>query len=285
VVQLRPLVVVPTYQEADNVLIAIDGLRAAAPDAEILVVDDGSPDGTADLVAGVGLGDAAVHVLRRQTKSGLGGAYRAGFEWARLAGFDPVVEMDADLSHNPADVPRLVGAIADGAHLAIGSRYVRGGATPDWPRRRRLLSRAGNLYASGALRLGVRDATAGFRAWRMALLDAIDMTTVRSNGYAFQVEMTYRAVSLGAHVHEVPIVFTDRARGASKMSNVIVREALESVTRWAVADRLTPARRGGLSRAHLDPATDETIDLTAVGLLDTTNGDHDQAQPTTSAMA
>jgi len=233
------LVVVPTYQEADNIERVLERLRVAAPDAGVLVVDDASPDGTADLAEARG-----AHVLRRPGKAGLGSAYRAGFEWARVNGFGVAVEMDADLSHDPDDVPRLLAAVDDGADLAIGSRYVPGGATPDWPRRRRLLSRVGNRYAGRMLRLRVRDATAGFRAWRMDLLDAIDLDQVTTDGYGFQIDLTYRASRLGAQIAEVPIVFSDRRYGTSKMSGGIILEALRLVTRWGVRDRIMPSRPG-----------------------------------------
>ncbi len=239
---MRPLVVIPTYQEAENIVTVLEQLRAAAPEVSVLVVDDGSPDGTADLADSAAEALGQVWVLRRSQKSGLGGAYRAGFERGLEMGHDVLVEMDADLSHDPADVPRLLEAVANGAALAVGSRYVSGGGTPHWPRRRRLLSRWGNRYAGMVLSLGVRDATAGFRAYRADLLQAIDYQTTTADGYAFQVEMAYRVRRAGGLITEVPILFSDRVRGTSKMSSRIVAEAMLLVTWWALRDRVF--RRG-----------------------------------------
>ena len=227
------LVVLPTYQERENVETAIDRVLAADPRVEVLVVDDGSPDGTADLVAALGERQPRVHLLRRGGKGGLGSAYRAGFGWALERGYDAVVEMDADLSH-PADrLPALLDGLAD-ADLVIGSRWVPGGATVGWPLSRRLLSRGGNRYVRLLLRLGVGDATAGFRAFRREALRTIGATDLASEGYCFQVESTYVARRLGLRLAEVPITFTERAQGSSKMSNRIVLEALLRVTGWAV---------------------------------------------------
>ncbi len=239
---MRPLVVIPTYQEAENIVTVLEQLRAAAPEVSVLVVDDGSPDGTADLADSAAEALGQVWVLRRSQKSGLGGAYRAGFERGLEMGHDVLVEMDADLSHDPADVPRLLEAVANGAALAVGSRYVSGGGTPHWPLRRRLLSRWGNRYAGMVLSLGVRDATAGFRAYRADLLQAIDYQTTTADGYAFQVEMAYRVRRAGGLITEVPILFSDRVRGTSKMSSRIVAEAMLLVTWWALRDRVF--RRG-----------------------------------------
>lgn len=229
------LVVVPTYDEAGSIDALLDGVLAAAPGAHVLVVDDGSPDGTADLVAA--RPETCVHLLRRSAKEGLGAAYRAGFAWARGQGYDVLVEMDADLSH-PADrLPALLAAVGPGgADLALGSRYVAGGGTVGWPRRRQLLSRGGNAYIRVALRLGVCDATAGFRAFRARLLDRIHVQGLRSTGYCFQVETTLRAVRHGARVVEVPITFVERSSGRSKMGPGIVVEAMARVTWWALLD-------------------------------------------------
>ena len=240
---MRPLVVIPTYQEAENIVTVLEQLRAAAPEVSVLVVDDGSPDGTADLADSAAEALGQVWVLRRSQKSGLGGAYRAGFERGLEMGHDVLVEMDADLSHDPADVPRLLEAVANGAALAVGSRYVSGGGTPHWPLRRRLLSRWGNRYAGMVLSLGVRDATAGFRAYRADLLQAIDYQTTTADGYAFQVEMAYRVRRAGGLITEVPILFSDRVRGTSKMSSRIVAEAMLLVTWWALRDRVFRRRR------------------------------------------
>jgi dolichol-phosphate mannosyltransferase len=237
------LVVIPTYQEAENIVDVLQRVRAAAPDASVLVVDDGSPDGTADLADAAGTELGQVHVLRRSAKAGLGAAYRAGFEWGLAEGHDVLVEMDADLSHDPSDVPRLLEAVAGGAALAVGSRYVPGGGTPNWPWYRRMISRWGNLYVGIVLGIGVRDATAGFRAYRADILEAIDYQSTRADGYAFQVEMAYRVRQQGGTIQELPITFSDRIRGTSKMSGRIVVEAMALVTWWAIRDRLLRRRR------------------------------------------
>ena len=238
----RPLVVIPTYQEAENIVSVLQRLRAAAPAVSVLVVDDGSPDGTADLAEATAREVGGVRVLRRRAKDGLGSAYRAGFRAGIEAGHDVLVEMDADLSHDPADVPRLLDAVATGADLAIGSRYVPGGSTPRWPWYRLLLSKGGNRYVNLALGLGVRDATAGFRAYRADLLEEIDYATTSADGYAFQVEMAYRVRQTARPIIEIPISFSDRLVGTSKMSGRIVVEAMALVTWWALRDRVL--RRG-----------------------------------------
>lgn len=247
----RPLVVIPTYQEAENIATTLHRARAALPGAAILVVDDGSPDGTADLAEAAGVEVGGVEVLRRGEKSGLGSAYRAGFARGLAAGHDVLIEMDADLSHDPSDLPRLVAAIDDGADLAIGSRYVPGGETPHWPWHRLMLSRWGNRYVAFALRVPVVDATAGFRAYRAETLTAIDYETTSADGYAFQVEMAYRVTRAGRRIAEIPIRFTDRVRGTSKMSGRIVVEAMALVTWWALRDRL-------LRRGRRSPGPGET---------------------------
>lgn len=234
----RPLVIIPTYQEAENIETVLRLALDALPEARVLVVDDGSPDGTADLAAAVGQATGRVEVLRRPAKSGLGSAYRAGFAWGLERGFDVLIEMDSDLSHDPAELPALVAAVEAGAGLAIGSRYVPGGGTPNWPRRRRWLSRWGNRYVGLVLGIGVRDATAGFRAYRASTLEAIDYASTSADGYAFQVEMAYRVVQVGRTVTEVPIQFTDRERGTSKMSGAIVVEAMWLVTLWGLRHRV-----------------------------------------------
>jgi len=240
---VRALVVVPTYNEQANIEEVVRRARAAAPEAEVLVVDDGSPDGTADEAEALAAELGGIHVLRRTEKSGLGAAYRAGFTWGLARGFDVLVEMDADLSHDPGALPSLLGALAGGADLVIGSRYVPGGTIPNWPWYRRALSRYGNVYANLALGLGVQDATTGYRAYRADLLDLLDISHFRSTGYTFQIESTYRVRRAGGKVVEVPISFTDRVRGTSKMSSRIIFEALVLVTHWAVRDRLLTRRR------------------------------------------
>lgn len=229
---MKPIVVMPTYNEAENILPMLEALASSVPGVDVLVVDDGSPDGTADLVDGLGWNH--VTVLRRKEKSGLGGAYRAGFRWAIDHGYDAMVEMDADFSHDPASLPSLLAAAEEGADVVIGSRYIPGGSTPKWAWYRLLLSRGGNLYASGVLGLHVNDSTAGFRVYRSSILEAMDFETVRADGYGFQIEMTYRARGAGASIREVPIRFVDRERGESKMSSAIVVEALWMVTVWGV---------------------------------------------------
>ena len=241
---MRALVVIPTYNEAENIDEVVSRARAAVPDAHVLVVDDNSPDGTAAIVEG--LGDDRVHLLRRPRKGGLGAAYRAGFAWGASEGFDVMVEMDADLSHDPAALPTLLAGIDGGADLVIGSRYVPGGSIPDWAWHRKALSRWGNRYAGTMLGLGVADATAGYRAYRATMLERLDLASIRADGYGFQIEMTYRTAGAGGTIVEVPISFTDRTRGTSKMSSRIIVEALVLVTRWGFADRL---RRDGGARS------------------------------------
>lgn len=233
----RVLVILPTYNEAGNIGDVVRQVRAALPDGHVLVIDDNSPDGTAEAAEQVGRAVGGVDVLRRPAKAGLGSAYRAGFAWGLAGGFDVMIEMDADLSHDPADLPRLVAAVDHGADLAIGSRYVEGGRIPNWSRGRRLLSAGGNRFASIMLGLPVRDATAGYRAYRADLLRSIDLEKVRADGYGFQVEMAYRAFKCGYSIVEIPISFADRIHGTSKMSSRVVVEALVLVTGWGIRDR------------------------------------------------
>jgi glycosyltransferase involved in cell wall biosynthesis len=235
---VRTLVVLPTYQEATNIVTVLGRIRAAVPTADVLVVDDGSPDGTAELAEQAGRELGGVHVLRRPGKAGLGSAYRAGFERGMAEGFEVLVEMDADLSHDPAALPTLLRAVDEGADLVVGSRYVPGGSIPDWPFHRRALSRWGNRYAAAMLRLDVHDATAGYRAYRAEMLRRVELATVSTDGYGFQIDMTYRVARAGGRIVEVPIAFTDRVRGKSKMSSKIVMEALLAVTYWGLRDRL-----------------------------------------------
>jgi len=246
---VKPLVVLPTFNEAQNVVEAMDRIRAAVPDMGILVVDDGSPDGTADIAErhGAEIGDA--EVLRRSEKQGLGSAYRAGFAHGMAAGFDVLIEMDADLSHDADDLPALLAAVEHGADLAVGSRYVPGGTIPAWSWHRRALSKWGNRYAAGLLGLAVNDSTAGYRAYRAEILKGIDLDRVRADGYGFQIEMTYEVVLLGGRIVEVPTSFSDRRRGESKMSSRIVVEALVLVTWWSVRDRIL-RRRSKKARAR-----------------------------------
>jgi len=235
---VRPLIVLPTYNEAENIADILRRARAAVPSEAILVVDDSSPDGTADIARAVGAEVGEVELLSRPRKSGLGSAYRDGFKWGRARGFDVLIEMDSDFSHDPADLPRLLKGIEDGADLVIGSRYVRGGEIPHWPWHRRALSKYGNRYSAAMLRLAVRDLTAGYRAYQGEMLDRIEIDDVRVEGYGFQVEMTYFVAQLGGRIVEIPIKFVDRVRGTSKMSSTIVVEAMALVTWWGIRDRV-----------------------------------------------
>jgi dolichol-phosphate mannosyltransferase len=235
---LRALVVMPTYNEADNIAEVLRRARAAAPDADLLVVDDSSPDGTADIARAMAAEVGGVDILTRPAKSGLGSAYREGFKWGRERGFDVLMEMDSDLSHDPADIPRLLKGIDEGADLVIGSRYVPGGDIPHWPWYRRALSKYANRYSAAMLRLGVHDVTAGYRAYRSDMVGRIDIDSVRADGYGFQVEMTYFVAQAGGRIVEVPIKFVDRVRGTSKMSINIVVEAMALVTWWGIRDRV-----------------------------------------------
>jgi dolichol-phosphate mannosyltransferase len=231
---MRPLVVIPTYNESENIERMLARIRECLPEAGILVVDDGSPDGTAELVEAAAARSPEVHLLRRSEKSGLGSAYRAGFGWGLERGYDAFVEIDADFSHDPAALPGLVAPIAEGYDVSIGSRYVEGGSIPNWAWHRHLLSRGGNIYASAVLGLGVADSTAGFRCYSARILRQLDLERIRAEGYGFQIEMTYRSKQHGAAITEVPISFVDRAAGESKMSSFIVVEALALVTWWGV---------------------------------------------------
>lgn len=231
------LVISPTYNERDSIAEVAQRLFDACGErVDLLVIDDGSPDGTADVVQKMASEDSRIHLDRRPAKLGLGTAYLRGFKWAIARGYDAVVEMDADLSHDPADVPRLLDALGD-ADLVIGSRYVHGGGVSNWSRARRLLSAAGNLYARMWLGYQIKDSTAGFRAYRTSALTKQNLDTILSEGYAFQIEMTRRFHKAGLRIKEVPITFTERALGSSKMSRRIAIEALGAVTRWGVRDR------------------------------------------------
>lgn len=241
----RALVIIPTYDEAGTIAEALGRLFEASDDVDALVVDDGSPDGTADLVrTEAALRPGRIHLLERPVKSGLGSAYVEGFRWGLQKDYEAFVEMDADLSHDPAAVPSLLEALA-AADLAIGSRYVEGGRVRNWGALRRGLSRGGNFYTRLMLGLPVRDATAGFRAYRAGWLARQDLASVASEGYAFQIEMTRRVHRDGGRIVEVPITFTERVAGRSKMSMRIVVEALRRVTRWGLADRFGRWRRHG----------------------------------------
>ncbi|CCH18593.1 polyprenol monophosphomannose synthase [Micromonospora lupini] len=239
----RVLVVIPTYNEAANIAAIVGRVRRAAPAVQILVADDNSPDGTGAIADALADGDAHVQVLHREGKQGLGAAYLAGFGWARERGYHAVVEMDADGSHAPEDLPALLAAARD-ADVVIGSRWTSGARVLNWPLRRLLLSRCGNLYARLALGMPVSDATGGYRVYRISALDAIDLGSVCSQGYSFQVELSRLAHRAGVRIVEVPITFAEREHGDSKMSPRIVAEALWRITRWGVQDRRQAVRRG-----------------------------------------
>ena len=231
---MRTLVVLPTYNEIANIEKMLRAIRAEVPSCDVLVVDDGSPDGTADAADRVRAELGKIDVLRRSGKGGLGSAYRAGFSWGLERGYDSFVEIDCDFSHDPRALPDML-ALGENFEVVIGSRYVPGGAIPSWSTSRLLLSKGGNRYASVMLGLGVADSTAGYRVYSKSALEKIDYQTVRADGYGFQIEMTYRARSGGATIVEHPISFTDRTEGESKMSRAIVTEALWMVTKWGVA--------------------------------------------------
>jgi glycosyltransferase involved in cell wall biosynthesis len=235
---VRTLIVTPTYQEADNVAEFLRRARAAVPAADILVVDDNSPDGTADIAQGVADELGQIEVLRRPKKIGLGDAYRAGFTVGAERGYDVLVQIDADLSHDPNALPTLLAAVDEGADAAIGSRYVPGGSIPHWPWRRRALSKWGNRYTSFVLGLPINDATSGYRAYRTAMLKQVDYGETRAKGYGFQMELAYRVKRSGGRIVEVPITFTDRVRGHSKLTLTVAAEELMLVTWWGVRDRV-----------------------------------------------
>ncbi len=234
---MRPVVVLPTFNEADNVVQLLRAVRTAAKDADVIVVDDASPDGTADLAEAAAADLGGVKVLRRMGKRGLGEAYRHGFTIAFDEGYDAIVSMDCDFSHDPGRIPAMLAAVDDGADVVVGSRYVPGGRTVDWPVHRRLLSRWGNRYTAALLGIQVRDCTSGFRAYRADALRAIDPAATTAEGYAFLSELLWMMMRDGATVVEVPITFADRVRGTSKMSWPIIVESMTLVTRWGIADR------------------------------------------------
>jgi dolichol-phosphate mannosyltransferase len=233
----RVAVIIPTYNERGNLEPITARLRTAVPGADLLVVDDNSPDGTGEIADKLAAGDPHVHVLHRPGKGGLGAAYIAGFGWAMERGYGVLVEFDADGSHQPEQLPSLISAL-DRADLVIGSRWVPGGTVQNWPRSREILSRGGNTYARLMLGIKVRDATAGFRAYRASALEAIGIAGVLSQGYCFQIDLVLRVLRAGLTVTEVPITFIERTEGTSKMSRAIVAEALWRVTQWGVAGRL-----------------------------------------------
>jgi dolichol-phosphate mannosyltransferase len=234
---VRTLICLPTYEEALNITEVLTRVRAVLPHVDILVIDDNSPDGTAQLAQAVAAEQGQIDVLVRAKKDGLGNAYRAGFRVGMDRGYEVLVQMDADLSHDPAALPGLLQPVLDGADATIGSRYIPGGSIPHWPWYRRALSRYGNRYACAVLGMSVHDATSGFRAYRVEALTGIDVFETRAKGYGFQIETAYRVSRSGRRLEEVPITFTDRVRGYSKMSAYVMAEELLLVTWWGVRDR------------------------------------------------
>ena len=243
----RAVMVVPTYNEAENLEWIIGRLRHAQPGVDVLVVDDGSPDGTGAIADRLAAGDGQVHVLHRTEKAGLGAAYLHGFGWALDEGYDVIGEMDADGSHQPEELERLFAALAQ-ADLVIGSRWISGGSVVNWPLSREALSRGGNLYVRMLLGIKVRDATAGYRLFRRSTLEKIDLATVQSTGYVFQTELVTRTLKAGLTVVEVPIEFVERVRGASKMSGAVAAESMKRVTRWGLQERRAQLRRAWARR-------------------------------------
>lgn len=243
----RVVVVIPTYNEASNLAWIVGRLRAAQPEVDILVVDDGSPDGTGAIADELAAADAQVQVLHRTAKAGLGAAYLHGFQVALAAGYDVIGEMDADGSHQPEQLDRLLTALQS-ADLVIGSRWIPGGSVVNWPRRRELLSRGGNLYVRMLLGIRVKDATAGYRLFRRTTLEKIDLASVESTGYVFQTDMVARALAAGLTVREVPIEFVERVRGDSKMSGAVAAESLKRITIWGLRERWAQLRRVGRDR-------------------------------------
>lgn len=239
---MRSVVVLPTYNEAENIVAFLKAVREAAPTTDVLVVDDNSPDGTGSLAESIADEVGGVTVLHRPGKAGLGSAYREGFDLVLADGYDVVVSMDADFSHDPGQIPEFLDAIEAGADLVIGSRYVDGGGTTDWPVHRQLLSKWGNAYTRTLLHVAARDCTSGYRAYRATSLAAIDPTSTSAEGYAFLTELVRRLAASGAQVVEQPIVFKDRLLGKSKMSARIIVESMLLVTGWGVADRVRRIR-------------------------------------------
>lgn len=248
----RTLVVVPTYNEAANVAWIVEQLHLAQPDVDVLIADDGSPDGTGDIADRLAAADPHVNVLHRPSKQGLGSAYRAGFAWGIERGYDVLVEMDADGSHRPEDLGRLLDASAAGADLVLGSRWVDGGGVVNWPWHRRFISRGGTFYARLMLGIPIKDATGGFRAFRRETLERLPLDEVASQGYCFQIDMARRVLAAGMTIVEVPITFVERERGESKMSGGIVREALWRVTVWGIQRLVSKPRR--LRARHAAPS-------------------------------
>jgi len=237
----RVLVLIPTYNERENLSPIVSRVRSAVPQVDVLVLDDSSPDGTGDVADGLAAADGQVRVLHREKKEGLGMAYLAGFAWALQQGYDVMVEMDADGSHQPEQLPSLLSALTD-ADVVLGSRWVPGGSVVNWPFHRKFLSVGGNIYVRFLLGMPISDATGGFRAYRASALRALDLQKVASQGYCFQVDLAWRAIRSGLSVVEVPITFVERTIGDSKMSQDIVNESLRSITAWGARYRLGQVR-------------------------------------------
>ena len=238
----KVLVVIPTYNERETLPLIVAGVRATAKTVDILVADDNSPDGTGEVADKLASGDSAIKVLHRDKKAGLGAAYLEAFAWAKDHGYDVVVEMDADGSHRPIDLVKILAELENN-DVVLGSRWVKGGSVVNWPKSRELLSRGGNLYTRIWLGIPLRDATGGFRAYRMSAIEKLDISGVESQGYCFQVDMAWRAVRAGLRVSEIPITFVERELGESKMDQTIVKEALWRVTQWGIAKRTGDLRR------------------------------------------
>jgi dolichol-phosphate mannosyltransferase len=239
----RTLVIIPTYNERQNLPLIVGRVHHARPEVHILIVDDSSPDGTGELADELSFADAdRIHVMHRIRKDGLGAAYLAAFAWGLNRGYSVLVEMDADGSHAPEQLHRLLDAVDAGADVAIGSRYVSGGAVRNWPRRRLVLSKTANTYSRLLLGVDIHDITAGYRAYRRAVLEKIDLSAVDSKGYCFQIDLTWRAINSGFNVVEVPITFTERELGVSKMSGSNIREAIFRVAQWGLRGRFDRAR-------------------------------------------
>jgi len=247
----RIVVIIPTFNERANLSPIVARVRSSVPEADVLVADDNSPDGTGEIADELAAHDDHVRVMHRLGKEGLGAAYLAGFAWALQEGYDVVVEMDADGSHQPEQLPRLLDALR-GADLVLGSRWVQGGRTENWPKSRQLISRGGSAYTRLMLGVPIHDATGGYRAFRADTLRKLDLHEVASQGYCFQIDLAWRAVQRGMTVREVPITFVERTAGASKMSRKIVVEALWRVTAWGVDDKVTRVRRRAHAQRSLD---------------------------------
>ncbi|WP_205447392.1 polyprenol monophosphomannose synthase, partial [Candidatus Frankia alpina] len=256
---MKILCVIPTFNESGSIAQVIFGLRTADTAIDILVVDDGSTDGTLDIIKSVMAADARVHLLSRISKQCLGASYRAGFDWGITRGYQLLVEIDGDLSRDPRDLPRMLKA-APKADLVIGSRYIKGGSTAGWSPLRKLISRTGNRYVQRVLRLPVADATAGYRVFHHHVLRALPVSALTSTGYCFQVETAYLSWIHGFRIQEVPIVFREREAGQSKMSSMVVLEALAKVTRWGLAAKWCPAPHS-ISNSHWPTSRDTTEDF------------------------